>query len=640
MKRFLSFLALALGVVAATAQGNDTIRLETVEIKRYKFRDSVAMEIVPAGWADLEGPGGLVASLRQYSSAWVRQSGVGGPATVSLDGMNPQHTQVLWNGLPVNNAFTGSADLSVYPSAAGLQLRLNDAGGSPEYGAAGGTLWLESVYRGTSGLDLELLTGSYGRWEVQGSGRWVSDSGATTVKLDAGYAMARNDYPYRDYNSVPLNEATLPHAGFTRFFVDPGWQWKKGNRHRLRTDLHWSGASREVPPTVIAPNNRSRVDDDAVRAAFHWRHTGNYVEGELQAGYTFDFLDYGEENAGVVVRQSAYRAHQALVGYRMARSFGRHEVRAGGRLAYHRGTGPGIPMRQLIAGGFFAQWEARFAGDRLRTELSLRPGGQSGSGMAWDYAASLQWQPSPLWPLAFYLSAAADTRFPTLADRYFEPSGNEDLERESAWKVKGGFRLWGTAGPLALRLDGSAYHTWLRDMILWVPTGKQYWQPLNLDGVRARGFAAVLSMALKPADARWQLEALQSYRFSVSTNEAELRQESLLFPNNLTLGRQLPYIPVHQYKAGLRAGYAGFYVLGNAVYTSERFINGSNSYYLPGFWLLHLAAGYGRKVGGFSLNAQFRVRNLTGNWWYQEVAHIPMPPRHYEFTLAVGYAKK
>jgi len=632
---------MVLAYIPMYGQISDSILLEAVEVKRYRLRDSAAVELLPATWTTLEGAGGLLMSLQQYSSAFVKSFGPGGIATISLDGLNPQHTTIFWNGVPVNNSITGIADLSIYPLTSGMNIRIPEANGMMEYtsGQLGGLLWMESTYDGTTGIHLEMTSGSFGRWEMLGSGRWSPDSAIFEMRLNAGFRTTRNDYTYKDYNTDPVGTAVLKNAGSTNFFVEPGIRLKTGAYGRLRIDALYTHTNRAIPPSVITPNNRADNYEQAVRTCLNWQYERSTWSNELTLGHTFDMLQYEEKNGEDIVLASEYDIHQVRLGERLTRTFDRHSLSAGGQFSYFIANGTQLSSTGQAAGGLFASWQSQWWKHRFTTNLVLRPEFQTGSDPSFSGELDLMLQPTAKRPFTLYLTGARNTRYPSLADLYFLPSGNPELDPEHSWKIKSGYKINWKHKDISAEQDLSGYNTWLDDMILWVPTSKQYWRPVNLSTVRARGIFLKNSLSWSKEDDKWSVALLQAYRLAISTNESNLEDGNPLFPNDLTIGKQLPYLPRHQLKLNARAGYAGFYLLMNTLYTSERFITGSNSYFLDKYWLLHLGGGYERDAEHFRLNIQFRVRNLLDNDYYQEVANIPMPPRNYEITIHFGYNK-
>ncbi|MEZ5024654.1 MAG: hypothetical protein R2728_15615 [Chitinophagales bacterium] len=256
-------------------------------------------------------------------------------------------------------------------------------------------------------------------------------------------------------------------------------------------------------------------------------------------------------------------------------------------------------------------------------------------------------QPIKNIPLYIAVSGHRNVRNPTINDLYFKPSGNINLNQESAWQFNGEISFDKTlhqSNGVQYNFNPKleAYSIWLKDMIIWVPTNKIYWQPINLTSVYSRGVKASNSFNVMSTSKDFSVYFSQFYNYSISTNESNLADEEVLFPNDLTIGKQLPYIPEHQFKLNIYGEYKGAFLSFSTQYTSERYITGSNSYYLQKYWIADIGTGYQYQTNDdqHSLSISLAIKNLLGNDYYQEIAHIPMPGRYYQITLIYGFEKK
>jgi len=111
---------------------------------------------------------------RQYSVseliAWktpvfIKSYGRGSMATASFRGTDPSHTQLTWNGVPLNSPLLGMADFSQIPLsiADGIDLYHGSASLLSGYPAIGGRIDLSGnpVWNKGFGLDLMSAAGSF-----------------------------------------------------------------------------------------------------------------------------------------------------------------------------------------------------------------------------------------------------------------------------------------------------------------------------------------------------------------------------------------------------------------------------------------------------------------------------------------------
>ncbi|MBR4999453.1 MAG: TonB-dependent receptor, partial [Rikenellaceae bacterium] len=85
--------------------------------------------------------------LAANSSIYIKSMGRGSLATASIRGTSSNHTQVLWNGMPINSSMVGSFDFSTIPTffLDRVTLALGAADSRGVSGVLGGTIRLESV---------------------------------------------------------------------------------------------------------------------------------------------------------------------------------------------------------------------------------------------------------------------------------------------------------------------------------------------------------------------------------------------------------------------------------------------------------------------------------------------------------------
>ena len=618
----------------------DTIELEEVEIKRFRFQDSVSVDLLPSDLLLLSSLGGIKDVLKYYGPGFIKSYGVGGLATISFDGLNPQHTAVYWNGIAVNSGVNGISDLSIYPLVDDLNISIPRRAGLMSYTGSqmGGVLWLENDHENSDGISAELLNGSYGHWEAMLSGQVYADSTAVSFKFEAGYRLANNEYKFVDYNQIPFTERVMRNADYSNYFIQPGLSWTINDHHQIKTDLLYAHTKRHLPPAVITPNNIGRTLEDNLRLSNRWYFSKGSWENEFIAGYSYDKHGYAEISSDNLLLVAAeYDLHQISLRESLTRKIGKHSVSTGGNLTTNVATGTSLERITLYQGGVFAGWKAAFWYNKINISAAVRSDFHSVLNPAVSGQLDIYFQPSTKIPMTFFVIGARNNKFPTINDLYFKPSGNPELSEEESWKVNGGYRVFWKKRDWTVSQKTTAYYSWLTDMILWVPSNKQFWQPVNLQAVNSRGGQIFGNVTYDQGYHKLKASWITSYQLAKSTNEENLNKTEVLFPNDLTLGKQLPYIPRHQLKLNALIGYRGFYILWNTNYNSERFISGSNTYFLQKYWLTDMGLGYHQTLNSFDMNIRFTIKNLMENQYYQEVAHIPMPFRNYSVTIRFEY---
>ena len=626
---------------SAYSQFADSIELEEVEIKRYLLNDSIVDLQTCKCTQNYITSVSLPDYLGFFTTAFIRNNGVSGSSTISLKGMNPQHTQVVWNGIPVNNSSTGITDLSIYPSLQDQQLTFPNSNFSiSNRGNSERTLRIYSTIPKKTGFQIGLVNGSFGKWKGNVSAIKSFDDAGFKLKLDAGYTKANNDYSYQDYNTNPVVSKKQSNADYQNYFIQPALDWKINDLNRIKWVGLYTAVERELAPAVITPNNKGDQNEHLIRMSGQWKYNGDQLSNQLIAGYTFDDTEYIERSGENLNLQAQYKTHKISLENSFVKDLSRyHFIRTGGDITLDLAEGTDISQLNQLNGGLSVAWDGKFLRNKLLTKGLVRGNFNSHSDLNVTGGLSVIYQPSSQVPIVFELSTSRNVRYPTINDRYFEPSGNEDLLSEKSWEVDGGIVSNYSLNNVSVSHRISGYATYLKDMILWVPTNKLFWEPINLSRVKARGLSLINSIEYKSENKHLVFYIDQIYQLSISTNEENLETSEVLFPNNLTIGKQLPYIPEHQLKLNYMVEYRGIFMMLNTRYTSPRYITGSNSYFLQKYWLIDGSLGYNWEAKKHAIKFKFTLKNLSDNEYYQEIAHIPMPGRNYEILLVYGFKK-
>ena len=230
-------------------------------------------------------------------------------------------------------------------------------------------------------------------------------------------------------------------------------------------------------------------------------------------------------------------------------------------------------------------------------------------------------------------SVSRNYRFPTLNDLYFLPGGNPDLRKESGWTYDAGLSFAvGKAGRY--RLSGSA--TWfdshVDDWIVWLPTTKGFFSPRNLKKVHAYGVEAQAELSVALAQ-EWKLELGGTYSWTPSINEGEP-----ISPADRSVGKQLPYVPVHAATTTGRLTWRRWSLLYKWCWYSRRYTMSSNDVTLTGslppYYMNNLALEKSFSLRWADLSVKGAVNNLFDEE-YLSVLSRPMPGINFEIFIAI-----
>ncbi|MEX0893805.1 MAG: TonB-dependent receptor, partial [Gemmatimonadota bacterium] len=445
----------------------------------------------------------------------LRRSGPGGAQTVSLRGVGADAVLVLLDGLPLNDAVTGEADLSSLPAASLASITVLPGARSARYGprAAGGVVLLETRAAGGE-RTLSAALGSLG--EQSGALVWSGGGGPDALSWSAG-ASGRSV----DGNFGYERPAGLGGGGAERTNADRagGDAWlalgAEAAGAPLRLRARWEALERGLPGPSFAPSRHARQRTGRVQASAGWRRTGPASSLDLRlaaARQTVRFRDAAPPlglpyDDSATVSQLDARFERA---WRLPLAAGPREgevgdgsrpapanaavlelsVGAEGRPQWFRASRLDAPGRRVDA-GMFAHGATTLTAAGVPLHLSLAgrlDRDPVGGGAAATHALSVATGAGPLSLHAAHRSAYSP---PSLADQFFragvgvEPNPALDAERVPG-EVEVGASARGTIAGAAASIHGVVYRGDTRGMIVWRPDFRFVWSPANVD-VRRRG---------------------------------------------------------------------------------------------------------------------------------------------------------
>lgn len=165
-------------------------------------------------------------AVRSTPGIFLRSASIGGIQLVSAQGLNPQHIQILWNGIPVNSGMLGLSDLSLFTVGYKQEVAYTATQQEKTTGGIAGVVDVNALPLTGNGYQLILRqsVGSFGQslTALDHSGnhkshRWqISFSGE----------RAQNDFKFVDYTILPNVEKRQQSGQFRKLNIYPRWEMK------------------------------------------------------------------------------------------------------------------------------------------------------------------------------------------------------------------------------------------------------------------------------------------------------------------------------------------------------------------------------------------------------------------------------
>jgi iron complex outermembrane receptor protein len=575
------------------APGQKLVSIDTLTLQQYHLQNIANM-------------------LAQQTPVFVKSYGFNSIATLNFRGSSAAQSQVLWNGVPIQNASSGIADVSTLPVM--LMNKVNIVYGSAAAllgsGNVGGALLLENdapVFDSNrkSTLSVSAGAGSFAQYmgglnaaystrkwyfalnglvqTAQNNFSYINDTGKTekltNSRLRSGAVMAEADYKIADNNIVGI---------------------KAWYQHYLR----------EVPPALFETGSDKRQTDASLRLLGDWNKQTVTTHWYAKTSFIKDEVDYTDPSIPYTTRNPAYQL------------FG--EVDWDYALSSRSNLLLFIPLQyswmSIDTGGQKAQSRIALAGaykismfqDKLNAALNARDEQINSTnvflpGISASYMLT-HW-------LQLRANAQRTYRMPSLNELYFNPGGNPDLKPEQGWGEDAGYELkTKLTNNLSLYSDGSVFNRQIHDWIIWL--GGVIWTPHNIAIVHSRGVET--ENRLEWGLGNWKLHLGVNTAYTIATTV------SSYIPNDGSVGKQIPYTPRYNGQANIGFTYKRLYFNYNHTYTGYRFITTDESEYTLPYQTGNVSALYNCTLGSHRLQLSAQVNNIW-NEHYQVVAFRPMP---------------
>jgi len=469
------------------------------------------------GHADLQARGRTLAQALDGWEGLTMRPGPDGATAPTLRGSAPDEVLVLLDGLPLNDPYTGRADLRRVPSATVAEVRLYPGAQGAAFGGRAIAGVVEIVSRVGAPAELSLSAGSHGRI----GGTAVAQVGAVVASVSReGLA---SDYGYQLPAVRGTGEATRVNTG--------GQIWSFNLRHAGEMDLLLRGSTSErgLPGPITNPTPSAHASDWSVLGAV--RHRGRLeisADAQLLQSRFRDpspplGASYDSESRGL--ESNLHLARQVLP------DGSRFGLRLGAGVGYTTFQGDNIPSGSRQTRGSL-DLQATWSGPgRLALASSGRLDWWTGLDLpVGSLRADLRYV---LGSVILTAGGGSAVTTPVLADLFFrEGNGvrvNPDLQPERVrWELEMGARRAATLQGVGVEVGVRGFVGRVDDMVLWgqSPGYRFAWMPQNFDVMRRGGEA---TMTIRP---------VQPLRMSASASLSRLTRPWDGAP-------QLPYRPLY-----------------------------------------------------------------------------------------------
>jgi iron complex outermembrane receptor protein len=565
-----------------------------------------------------------IAQLLSYNSqVFIRAYGHNQIATSSFRGAGAQHTAVLWNGINLQNSLLGQTDLSLLPAGFMDDIGVYYGGNSALYGAGaiGGAIMLNnSSAFNKNGANYQIGRGSFGM--IQHRLALTYGTNKSYIKARFYHQSAQNNIEYHNYTLAekPLQKLVHAEQRSNGLMLETGYKINTKQEINLR---YWYGyTDRDIPPTIGMAVNNSYQIDEANRLGIEWKRTSTKSRWIGRAAFVNEYLNYNDPttyNSGISKSKTfiSELENTTQINPNTALNFG---VNYTGNFVQSSGYTKNVSRNSIAA--FVSlnnNWSKKF-----KTTVNLRQDFIDTEFKPFTAGAGADYKFSK------YISLLAQFnksfRMPTLNDLYWV-TGNLNLLPEQGYSQDLGLSAKGTTEHAYFSIQLNGFNRQINNWILWQPYGGS-WTPQNLLQVWSRGIEWNTRYTYCYKKFMWS--ARGDLNYILSTNQKANLQ------NDVTVGKQLIYIPRLTYQTWLTFTYSNAYLAFNQTYTGYRFTSSDNSSFVDDYLLVNMFMGKTFKLKKGQVDIKFHINNIF-NQEYQVLPSRPMPMRNFLFSLGVSF---
>lgn len=633
--------------VAGQSHRDTIINIEEVKItgkKLLKNNGFVITEIDSAVLAE-----NIHTSLSELLSdrtvIFIKSYGQGSLASASFRGTGASHTQILWNGISLNNPMPGQVDLSLIPVFFIDKAELNKGGSSLQSvsGALGGSIVLNSLSDFNNPFSATII-------QTAGS----NNTYQTLIKIGTGGSVFHSDFKFyreqskNDFLFLNTADGTNSYQKQTNadyfknaLLNNTSFKFSKNRFLSLSSWLQYN--NRNIPSIMSFDGNERNENqkDNTFRTVIKYTSYRKNIKTHIIGAFVTERIRYyladKTETQLFVHTNSESNTKQVFAKYKI--EYQKHQ-----NLLLQSE----LHIEYDIADYFDEVSKIHYEADRQTTELListhylfnnyissyvlLRINYTDKKFLPLIPSAGFEFNFTNRFPLIVKTNFSRNFHNPTLNDLYWIPGGTPDLKPEQGLTSDLNFIYCPVkSNHLKTQIEITGFASYINDWIIWRPSEYRYWKAENIRNVFSRG--SELSFSGTYSFNKIQTSLKTNYAYTKTTDETDKTND------DSAGGKQLIYIPEHKINSFINIKYLNYYLIFSHIYTGERYTSSSNEdirHHLPAYNIENLSVGSTFKIKKIHFEAELKIKNLL-NKSYQEILWRAMPGRQYFFSFKFNY---
>lgn len=537
---------------------------------------------------------------------------MGALSGISIRGADTSQSEIMLDGVRLNNVELSGFDLSTFPLSGISSLEIARGGMSSLYGesAMGGIVnILPDVFPKKNSVDVKAMAGSFESYHIDATAK--VRAGNFGILISPGYESSKGDYTYIDNNGVSRIRHNNDYRGA---WVLAGLGFSKDNNTAYFI-THLYDSDKGVPGALGMPSPQAREYDSHGIYIMKYKYTSDAVTVKASLSHVNEDSSYFDnvyvlESNPSKSNDTDNEAGTTLIFHHIPYNTlsinvdGLSQQAVSSNIGTHiRDTGS-IGLEDVVKP---LEWLA-IVGDTAYQSIS-----DIGDVATYGVGTAVK----PLSWMAIKMRVSTAFQAPSLDDLYWPNAagamGNPSLKPQTQTNYEIGLLL----SPVTnTTVEINAFYDRYHDLIQWSPAANNIWMPQNISGVVVQGME--LAFDTSPV-----------HLLTLSGNMSMLNTRNLSGYPTGSYGKELTYRPDIVANTSVKIGEDNRYASFGVGYTGERYITPTNSQSLPGFYSINAMLSYEIKwIRPFITFTQYLSDTFNSLTSYQYISGYPLPGRY------------
>lgn len=620
MKRLL-FILFVIAPGALSAQEMDSVVLEELVFSAPKFtKYSAGAKVVKL--EESNRAGNLNDEMEFLPSITFKNYGNGGLSTIAFRGTSASHTQLMWNGIPVNSPTLGQSDFSLFPAFMmdEITVQYGSTSALTGSGAIGGTVSMENVlpvFSKNTQTNFTLGYGSFGRVFTGIKTHYGNERFQGKTKI---YRRSiSNNFPYPEKGSNRTLEQE--NAAVRSYGLEQQFHAKISENQLFSITGFYNFNYREVQPSVASMGNDETLQNDNTRVVASYNNHSKIGFFETKIAYVLNDQLYNktsriqseqwsslinwDKDIGIATTLRVGVNHHYIIPKTKSHTIDAQENRTELYTSVKQQIRPdwelSVSLRQSIYDGELAPFTPS-----LGQEYTFQFGTSK---------------------LLLKNRLGRAYRIPTLNDRFWAEGGNPNIKPEQSWNLEFGGQWIVNSKNNTFSSEVTLYHQSVDNWIQWTSINTGVWTPENVQQVEVEGIEFTSKYTI--VRVRHTFKLMANYSFTNSIIKEDMDES---FVNNL-----LPYVAQNNANISAKWETSTWMNSLSARYAGKRFIEKSNNEFqsIKGFVLIDYKVNRKVSIQKINMNLSAEVKNIL-NVYYEQLKNHAMPGRNYKINLSIN----